>query len=192
MRRAAAIVLLAIASLHCGAGRHRPPAEPVAPPPAPVVTPPAPVVPPPPPSAFARLAAEAREAIAAGDLAAGATRLEDALAQGGPGEEGWGWVLLDLALLHSDPASPVHDPAAAGKDLARLAREGAGTPPAAIGEVVSRLLESGQAAARGRAEAQAEADELGRRLAEARALLERREQELGKIKAILLGETTPP
>jgi len=189
MRRWLAVVLLSAGLPGCGAFRR--PREPE--PPAPVVAvPPPPVaIVPPAPAPIVLLLDAARRARAEGDLAGSARLLNEAIMLPDSDLADRAWVRLELGLLHADPASPLHNDDEAEFHLTRLATESPEAPAAAVGGVLLRLIDQARAAARDGAAAAASATELSEALAAARTTLARREQELERIKEILLGETVP-
>lgn len=189
MRQWIAIVLVAAALLGCRAAR-RPPVV-VAPPPAERV-PPAPAVAlPPSPTPLALRLDAARRARRDGDVDEAARLLAEAVALPDADLAERAWARLELGLLYADPGSPLHDADQAELHLARLAAEAPGTPAAAMGAVLRRVLAQALAAEIGSAAASASAAELGEALAVARARLVRREQELERIKEVLLGDPAP-
>ena len=185
-RRLAALLLLAGL---CGCRAARRPPDPVEPMPA--VSPPPAVLVPPAPPAIELLLEGARRAQRDGDLETSALLLAEALALPDQERGARDSARLDLALLLADPASSLHDPEGAELHLEQLVAESPGTAAAAIGAVLRRLLDDGRAAADDRAAVAATAAELAQALAATRAALDRREQELERIKEILLGDPAP-
>ena len=138
------------------------------------------------PSEFERLAAKGSEAAAEGDVASATAFLERALALGDADTDGQDLVLLQLALFHADAATPVYEPDRALEELRHLVAEHPLTLAGAAGEALLRLLEE---AGQSRAEHEglrAQMGQLVKRLEEVEATLARREQEMEKIKEILL------
>jgi len=189
MKRSISLLLVATCLGGCALS-HRPPnvAEPPpvqTAPPAPVATP----APAPPPIPW-RLTA-ARDARRSGE-AAEAARLLSEEAEGPEADpEARPWVRLELGLLYADPESPLYSPEEARFHLACLEAEAPASPAAEMGEVVRRMLDQVGAVEHDAAAATEAATEAGQALAVARAALARREQELERIKSILLGETAP-
>jgi hypothetical protein len=148
------------------------------------------VVPPPPPPIVLLLDA-ARQAHREGDLDASVGLLDEALTLPGSSPVDRAWVRLELGLLRADPGSPLHDDAEAELQLTQLAEESPDSPATAIGEVLLRMIGQARAAARAAAAAAATGEQASAALAAARSDLARREQELERIKAILLGDPAP-
>jgi hypothetical protein len=148
--------------------------------PAAAVTPPAA----PEPVRFRALVAEAERAAASGDLPSATALLDEALADGEAPEDDRANVLLRLALWHADPRSPVQDPERALEMLERLQADHGGTWAADQARAVRNLLEIA-------AELRGKVDDLTGQLQRAQTKLQRREEEMRRIKEILLEEKEP-
>jgi hypothetical protein len=145
------------------------------------------------PSEFERLAAKGSEAAAEGDVASATAFLERALALGDADAEGQELVLLRLALFHADPASPVYESDRALVELRRIVAEYPLTLAGGVSGSLLRLLEEEGESRTERESLRALVSELVKRLEEVEATLARREQEMEKIKEILLqgADATP-
>jgi hypothetical protein len=155
-----------------------------------VPTPP-PAVVPATPTAIVLLLDAARRERAEGDLETAARLLTDAISLPKADPSDRAWARLELALLHADPSSALHSDEDAEFHLNELVKEAPETQAAAIGAVLLRVIDQARIATRNGKAAMESAEETSQALAAVRSALARREQELERIKAILLGETPP-
>ena len=185
--RGAVLVPLCLLAL-AGACRWRQETPPpvVAPPPAPQATPlPAPTPPPPPGE---REMSEAALYLGSGEVASAEEKLDAVIALG-PESPSWGEAIRLRAILAARPDLPGRD-----LPLARdLLRRYLGAQPDAAGEAEARLilslLDREEEAARAVADLRAQIESMRGAESELRSALAQREEELRKIKEILLGST---